>query len=90
MVEQIGIKDAKEAVVAVISVAATLIKCAKNGIQAEDAKVIFDRLFVNNQDILQAIEGVSNIPKELSDISFSEGVELIQAVYKEISKELLA
>lgn len=73
------IKNTKEVIVAANEMSLVLIKLLKDGIQLTDAmefyaKVVSDEAFRNI--LLNAYDGIKNVPTELGDIDAIEATEL--------------
>jgi hypothetical protein len=74
-----GIKESKEALIAVNALAVFLVEQFKDGVQFSDfmelyAKVMSDDLF--KQKMMDAYVGVSQIPAEMKDLDVQEIIEL--------------
>lgn len=82
------VSQTKEAVVALVKLGKVLAELAKDGIDWKDgaalaSKIVTDEAFRGT--LVAAVEGAGNIPAELKDINFEEGIELAMAVIAEIN-----
>ena len=73
--EKQGIKELGEAIDAVLEVALVLAKVLKDGLQLDDARVLFVELN-GNEKIAKALEGREKILAEAKDLDLAEGLEL--------------
>jgi urease gamma subunit len=84
-----GIKETKEAVVAVAMLTAFVMEAGKDGYGLDDAiefakKLVLDPKF---KEVLKAANaGKEHIASELADVGFAEGVELLMVVLPELQK----
>lgn len=80
MSEQIGIKETKEAVEAVLAISKFVAARAKDGVGADDGIALVQKLLTDEEfkKVLEAgVEGAKQIPSEVKDLSLTESVELI-------------
>ena len=82
-----GIKETKEAVVAVAKLAKFMAAQAKDGLDFKDAaalgaKIVSDEEF--RKALIDGFEDASKIPAEIKDIKFEEGIEVTLAVIAEL------
>lgn len=81
------VKETKEALVALVKLGKEVSALAKDGLDLKDAAALGIK-FASDENfrgmVVGAIEGCSNIPAEVKDISFEEGVELALAVIAEL------
>lgn len=90
--EKKGIKETKEAIIGFISLAALLASVFKDGVQASDIAVIIAKIQGSPElqaKLIEAYNGIDQVPSEMGDIDLSEGVELVIAILPEI-KNLMA
>ena len=86
---EVGIKETKEAMVGVFTVACLLVERFKDGVGVDDGIAIWDK--IKNDEafkakIVAAYEGYGLIPSEVKDIDVTEGFELMGAMMPEILK----
>ncbi len=83
---QQGVKETKELAVGLIAIAALLAKNFKDGIQAADAVMIFDKL-KNDAELKEKLESaykdIEMVKGEVSEIDFAEVIEIFVAVMPE-------
>jgi hypothetical protein len=81
------VKETKEALVALVKLGKEVAAMAKDGIDLKDAAALGIK-FASDEKfrgvIIEAISGAAQIPAEVKDISFEEGVELALAVIGEL------
>lgn len=81
-----GILETRDVLEAVNELAIIIIKHAKDGVQVSDISAIVLNI-MNSDDtkkaLVKAVENVTTVPAELSDIDFAEGLELgkVQLTY---------
>lgn len=81
-----GVDQTKELLVGVNELSIVLIKHLKDGVQLADAPAILDDL-KNNPEVLAKLlaakDRISEVPAEIKDVDFMEGVQLamVQAAY---------
>jgi len=76
----VGIKETKEALVAINEVSILLCERFKDGIDVGDAVAIWDKIKEDEEfkaKMLAAYENYKLIPEEIKDIDFKEGSELV-------------
>lgn len=85
-----GIKESKEAMVAMLEIAVVLADVFKDGVQIADAATIIAKIQepAVMEKLSKGYEGVEKIPAELGDISLGEGLELGAAALLQV-KDLL-
>jgi len=74
-----GIKETTEALVAFNEVTLFLVTIFKDGIDLEDFGAIWDKLTEDEEFktlMNKAFEGIGQIPREVEDLDFREGVSL--------------
>ena len=74
-----GIKETKEVLVAVNELALIIIKHVKDGLQVSDVPSIALEMFMNEafkDAIANAVNNISLVPEEVKDLSVEEGLEL--------------
>lgn len=81
------VKNTKEVVVALVKLGKEIAKAAKDGLDVKDIgaigmKIAADEAF--RGAFIAAFEGASEIPAEVKDISFEEGIELVLALIAEL------
>lgn len=81
-----GITECKEALVGVNELTLVLIEVLDDGIQFSDVAALMARLSsdsVLRDKLDSALAGLKNVPAEISDLDFAEGLELamLQASY---------
>lgn len=78
-----GIKESKELLQGVMTVAGVMVSQLKDGFQLTDLPSIFSRLGYNKK-IQTALEGVKEIPSEIKDLDTSEIIELSMVIMAEV------
>ncbi len=89
----VGVKESKEAAVALIELGAYVVSLAKDGIGFDDALALAKRYQEDpafKAKLNAGIEGYDKIPAELKDLTVAEGVELVGAVGIEVVRALQA
>lgn len=93
MAEKKGIKETKELVTGVCTLAPILVKVAKDGVQATDALEVYKEI-TSKPEVMEAImtaySNATEIPAELADIDLAETVELVIHGGKEAIKVISA
>lgn len=87
--ENVGIQETKEAVVASIKLGKFIAAQAKDGLDLKDAGALAAKIAGDAEfrgALLAGFEGASKIPAEVKDLDFSEGILLAQAVVEELKK----
>ena len=81
------VKETKEALVALVKLGKEVASLAKDGIDLKDAAALGIK-FASDEKfrdvIVEAFSGAVQIPAEVKDISFEEGIELALAVIAEL------
>lgn len=83
--EQVGIKETKEALDGIFAIGQEVAKVAKDGVQVKDAATVAEDLLAHPEfkaKLIAAIEGINKVPAEVKDIDFGEGVELAKFGYE--------
>lgn len=86
---KVGIKETKELLDGLNSIAEEIISVAKDGIQIQDAIQIVEDLITKPEfkaKLVAAVQNVKDIPAEIKDIDLSEGVELVQFEYNGVQR----
>lgn len=79
---QIGVKELKEAIVAAVLVGKLAAVLMKDGVQMEDAVALMAKM----QDaefkakVMAGVEGMDKIPAELKDLQLAEMLEVAQVI----------
>lgn len=87
MAEEKGIKETKEAAVAVLKIAGVVADVLKDGAQLKDFETVYQKL---TQDeafkaaVKAGYEGIGEVSAELKDLSILEGVELVSALTPDV------
>ncbi len=81
------VKETKELLVALVKLGKVVAAQAKDGLDVKDAgaiamKIAGDEVFRNA--LIEAFSGAAQIPAEVKDISFEEGVSLALALIAEL------
>jgi len=74
-----GIKETKEVLIAVNELALIIIKHVKDGVQVSDIPAIAVEMFRNEafkDAIANAVKDIAMVPAEVKDINVEEGLEL--------------
>jgi hypothetical protein len=74
-----GIKETKDVLVAANELTLVIIKHVKDGIAVSDIPAIVSELMGSDAfklALVDAVTGVTNVPAEIKDIDFAEGMEL--------------
>lgn len=93
MGDKIGIKETKDIVEFLASLAKRVIRAGADGYQVKDAwdlgmGIMRDLEF--QAELVEAIKGASEVPAEIRDLDVGEGVELGQIVVETIIEEFKA
>lgn len=83
------VKETKEFVVAAIKLGKFVAEQAKDGLNWKDAAALANKIMVDEafrSALIGAIEGVQQIPAEVKDLSWNEGVELVTIAIAEFQK----
>lgn len=83
MADVIGVKETKEALLAIVILGAEIAKVAKDGLSFADLAVLFAD-YQNDPSMkakLQAgVDGIGKVGDELKDLSFAEVIELASVI----------
>jgi hypothetical protein len=85
--EQVGIKETKEMVIGSMVIGGMVAGKLKDGFQLEDITAIFAEIMsdpVKKAKLQAAVVDADKVPKEIQNISYSEGLELLIAVAQEL------
>lgn len=79
MAEVKGIKETKEAILALVVLGKVVAGLAKDGLKLDDAvalgaKFASDEAF--KKAVLDGVNGIDQVPEEIKDLSLAEGLEL--------------
>lgn len=87
--QEVGIKETKEAVVALLQLGKFVADRLKDGAGWDDAVALGAKLMDQSfRDMLTAaVDGIDQVPAELKAITLSEGVELIEAIIEGLSDQ---
>jgi hypothetical protein len=85
--EEIGIKETKEAMIALAKLGKFIAAQARDGLDVKDvaalaAKIVSDEAF--RAALIEGFEGAAKIPAEIKDLKFNEGIELSMALIGEL------
>jgi len=75
----VGIQDVKEVLIASNELTLVVIKHVKDGVAVSDIPAIVSELMTSDSfklALVDAVKGVTNVPAEIKDIDFTEGMEL--------------
>ena len=92
MVEIAGLKETKEAMVGLLKIAALLAEVLKDGAQADDVSVVIAKMMSDETlkaALLEAYNGIDQVPTELGDLSLVEGFSLVGFAVPELMKIIL-
>lgn len=81
------VKNTKEVVVALVKLGKAVSLAARDGLDVKDVAAIGMKIATDEAfrgAFIAAFEGAANIPAELKEISFEEGVELALAIVAEL------
>lgn len=84
-----GIKETTELIEGLSALAHVVIALVKDGVQVSDAKELFSKALEDgelNKKLIAAIEGVAQVPVEVADVDFFEGLKLGKLVLSEVKK----
>jgi SpoVK/Ycf46/Vps4 family AAA+-type ATPase len=93
MTQKHGVKETKEALVAMLSLSALLTEKLKDGAQMSDAIEVWAMIQGDEQfktELVKAWENIKMVPEEMKDLDLSEAVELLMAAIPGIQKTLMA
>ena len=78
--EKLGIKEVREVQLALNEVVIFLAERAKDGLAADDAIAVVDKM-LNDADfkakVAAAVENIAAVPAEVSDLDIAEAMELV-------------
>jgi len=86
---KVGIKETKELLDGLNTIAEEIISVAKDGIQVQDAVQIVEDLILKPEfkaKLVSAVQNVKDIPAEIKDLDLAEGVELVQFEYEGVKR----
>lgn len=75
----VGITETKEVLVAVNELGLVVIKHVKDGVSVADVPAIVSELVASDSfklALVSAVTGITNVPAEVKDVDFTEGMEL--------------
>ncbi len=87
--EQHGIKETKELLQGVMSLAILMTKRFKDGFQMDDLSAILAEMSLN-PEFRDAVSGLKKLPAEVKDIDLAEGMELGMLVLKRVPEVIKA
>jgi hypothetical protein len=85
--ESQGIKETKEVVIGAMVIGGMVVGKLKDGFQLEDITALFSEIMsdpVKKAKLQAAVMDAEKSPKEIQDLSYSEGLELLIAVAQEL------
>jgi hypothetical protein len=85
--EKVGIVETKEFILGAIKLGKFVAVQAKNGLDWTDALALGKKLAEDAEfrgALLAAVIGVQNIPAEVKDLKWDEGVEIVTAAFAEL------
>lgn len=91
MAEKVGIKETKEALVAVLSLSAVMAEKLKDGAQLSDAVEVWAKFQSDEafkSQLIIAWENAKAIPGECQDIDMSEALEILMVAIPGVKKIL--
>jgi hypothetical protein len=83
MADERGITETKQAVTGAVQLIEATIRAGADGFEISDARVVITDHDMR-QAVQKAIEGASEIPNEVADLSFSEGADVAAHTVSEI------
>jgi hypothetical protein len=89
----VGIQETKEVLIAANELTLVVIKHVKDGIAVSDIPAIVSELIASDSfklALVDAVKGVTNVPAEIKDIDFAEGMELAKVQLGYVPKLLEA
>jgi hypothetical protein len=89
----LGIQETKEVLIASNELTLVVIKHVKDGIAVSDIPAIVSELIASDSfklALVDAVKGVTNVPAEIKDIDFAEGMELAKVQLEYVPKILEA
>lgn len=75
----VGIQETKEVIEAANELTLVVVKHVKDGVSVSDIPAIVSELVSSDefrQTLTKAVTGVTNVPSEIKDVDFVEGMEL--------------
>lgn len=91
--EKLGIKETKEVLDGLNTVAEEIISVAKDGIQVKDAAQIVEDLITKPEfkaKLVAAVDNIKGVPAEIKDLDLVEGVELVKFEYDGVERIIKA
>jgi len=79
------VAQTKQALVALVLLGKTIAAAAKDGLDLSDAVALGSKLVSDEKfrdALLEGVKGIDQVPAELKDITASEALELLGAVYE--------
>ena len=89
----LGIQETKEVLIASNELTLVVIKHVKDGVSVADLPAIVSELMTSDSfklALVDAITGITNVPAEIKDIDFVEGMELAKVQLGYVPKLLEA
>lgn len=89
----VGITETKEVLVAVNELGLVVIKHVKDGVSVADVPAIVSELVASDSfklALVSAVTGITNVPAEVKDVDFTEGMELAKVQLGYVPKILEA
>jgi hypothetical protein len=89
----VGITETKEVLIAVNELSLVVIKHVKDGVSVADLPAIVSELVGSDSfklALVSAVTGITNVPAEVKDIDFTEGMELAKVQLGYVPKLLEA
>jgi hypothetical protein len=89
----VGITETKEVLIAVNELSLVVIKHVKDGVSVADLPAIVSELVASDSfklALVSAVTGITNVPAEVKDIDFTEGMELAKVQLGYVPKLLEA
>ena len=83
MADERGITETKQAVTGAIEVVKAGIRAGSDGFEVSDAGILITDHDMR-QAVQKAVEGASEIPNELADLSFGEAAEVVEHAVSEV------
>jgi hypothetical protein len=78
---QVGIEETKEVLIALDELSLVVLKQIKDGLQISDLATIVMTVLASDEIkavLSRAVAGISQVPAEIKDVDFSEGMLLIK------------
>lgn len=89
--EQVGVKETKEAMIALMALGLCVAGLAKDGVSMADAAALAAKMQGDAEfaaKLKAGYEGLDQVPAEIKDMKLGEGLELAAAVIPELVKML--